>query len=378
MKVILTIILLPLLYLSAVRFVTQFIVSTDNSSLFSTTLSNVLSKPQVLDLSGSERPGVQRLTDVKSNRVAVRNPESAIRNPKLSTLLILDPINADYCYLAARELIEKDMNSAERLAGQAIKYSMVDPKNWLLQGWIEGKEGSMEKATMAFGRAVMLDPKRADSLAQQGMFLFQVWANADAQKKRLYHNLALLSMSAAVESDKSLYRNADLNTALASLYYAEGSLSNALGTLTLIPDDDFVGWPLTIKRLALLFDLKNGAKALAIWRAQFNSRKLSAEELTMLESEIREYDLPDFAYFLAKIHVAQGKYDVARKELIDLVSRKGETAEYKVALASVHEHMANNGEASRLYEEALRLSPANQEAKKKVMEYYSKKREVGK
>jgi hypothetical protein len=36
--------------------------------------------------------------------------------------------------------------------------------------------------------------------------------------------------------------------------------------------------------------------------------------------------------------------------------------------------MGNTKEASHLYEEALRLSPANQKAKEKVTEYYSGKK----
>ncbi len=91
-----------------------------------------------------------------------------------------------------------------------------------------------------------------------------------------------------------------------------------------------------------------------------------------LEASIRSYTLPEFAYFLSQVHIAQGNYGAAVKDLTSLVSVKTGTPEYKLALASVYEHMGNQKEALRLYEETLRLSPANQEAKRKVMEYYSR------
>ena len=116
--------------------------------------------------------------------------------------------------------------------------------------------------------------------------------------------------------------------------------------------------------MALFFELGEGVKAMSIWRNRFNPKELTAQELESLGSEIGKYKVPEFAYFLAQIHMAQGKYDQALKELTNLVSKKSEVAEYKVALASAHERLGNHGEASRLYEEALRLSPANQEAKK--------------
>jgi tetratricopeptide (TPR) repeat protein len=199
-----------------------------------------------------------------------------------------------------------------------------------------------------------------------------MWLNAETSKKALFETPATLSLIKALELDKNLYLDPHLNTALAELYLADRSPQYASGVLTIIPDERFAGWPLTIRRVALFFELREGVKALAIWRTHFNPRKMSPDDLRSIEAEIGKYQAPEMAYLLSQVHIAEGRYNDALKELTGLVARKGESAEYRVALASVHERMGDRAEARRLYEEALRLSPANQEAKRKVIEYYGR------
>jgi tetratricopeptide (TPR) repeat protein len=354
-KISLTIILLPLLYMSIARFAGQFMVSTDNSSLFRTDLTNALFNPVIPDLT--------------------KDPASSASSkfPSIfATVLSLDPFNGDYWYLAALDTIKTDVQTAENQIQHAIGASMIDPKNWVLRGWIEGKRGFIDQGRQFLDTAIMLSPMRASSHAQQGIYLYQMWLNADASKKDLYEMPATLSLIKALELDKNLYLNPYVNTALAELYMTDKSQPYATSVLTVIPNDQFIGWPMTIKRLALFFELRDAVKALTMWRKQFNPKKLSPEDLQVIEAEIGKYRAPELAYPLAQIHVAQGKFSEALKELTSLVSARAESAEYKIALASVHEHMGNRAVAGRLYEEALRLSPANQEAKGKVIEYYGR------
>ncbi len=393
-RIVLTIMILSVLYLAGVRFISQLIISTDRSSLFATTLGNILSTPQVFNLSATSRIQDSRVQGQGTNdpsfllagTSATRPALSGVHAPQpstfrdstlktqritLKTLCILDPFNADYQYLLARELTREGLASAEARARQAVRLSAVDPKNWLLLGWVQGKKGFIEKGYAAFDRAVMLDPKRPDSFAQQGMYLYQVWLHADAKEKSLYHTLAFLSFRTALELDRRFYWDPNVNTAVASLYQSSGSPAHAINILAGLPDNVVLGWPLTFQRMALFFELGEGVKAISTWKKQFNRKALSPQELESLEREIRTYNIPEFAYPLAQVHIAQGKLDAALSELTGLVAKKRESAEYKITLASVYEHLGNHKEAARLYEEALRLSPANQEAKKKVMQYYS-------
>jgi tetratricopeptide (TPR) repeat protein len=54
-----------------------------------------------------------------------------------------------------------------------------------------------------------------------------------------------------------------------------------------------------------------------------------------------------------------------------LIVARPNVAEYRLALGEVYEGQGLRREARLCYEKALELSPANQEAKKKVLEYYS-------
>ncbi len=158
---------------------------------------------------------------------------------------------------------------------------------------------------------------------------------------------------------------------MAEIAAEKGDRSKAISYLKRVALEPPVDWPLAIKKLALCFSLGEGVEAISSWKKLFRPTELSAPGLKNLESEIRKYTVPEFAYLLAQVHIAQGKYDRALEELKGLVSTKKETAEYTIALASVYERLSNYREASRLYEDALRLSPANQEVKRKVLEYYS-------
>ena len=355
-RTLITLALLPLLYLSGVRFVSQCLISTDKSTIFKTRFDEVLSTPQAFALNGTCTPSLP-----------------ASRFP-LPAILAFDPFNPDYRYLLAREcLSEGKFNRAEDISLVSTKLSVLDPKSWLLLGWAEGLKNRTEQGYTAFNRAMMLDPKRPESFAQQGLYLHQVWLNAAPEGKALYRTLALMSLRSALEMDGSLYHNPDVNTAVASLYYSLGQPGYSIGVLTKVPDNTSMNLPLVIQRAALFFELGEGVKAISLWKTQFNPKTLSPRQRAFAESEIRRYQVPELAYFLAQIHVFEGKYDQALKELSDLVAKKGNSAEYKVALAAAYEHTGSTKEASRLYEEALNLSPTNQEAKKKVMEYYGRR-----
>ncbi len=358
LPIVITLILVPLLYLSAVRLVSQVIVSTDRSSLFPTALSSILMLPRSFNLA----PVPLTASQLKTQHSKLN---------ALLTLVALDPFNSEYQYLIARGLAGIEPFKAEQAALKALRLSMIDAKNWLLVGWIEGMKGDVQRGYGAFDKAVMLDPRRPDSYVQQGLYLYQAGLAAGGRDKSLYHLLAMLSLKTGLEADSKLYWDPYVSVAAASLYQESGYPGNAIRILTATPDES-LSWPVAVRKIVMLCEMGEAVKALYTWKKLFVPGCVPPEDLAYVEREIRKGELPESAYFLAQIHMERGQYQEALRELTSLTARRGGTAEYKVVLASVHERMSNHAEAWRLYEEALRLSPANQEAKKKVMEYYAR------
>ena len=354
----LTLTLVPFLYLACVRLVSQFIISTDSSTLFETVMSRVLSAPQIF------------LPHTEPCSAKVPRLGYNIRSSRIRPLASADPLNSDYRYLLAWfSILYGDQVSASSACGEAILLSAADPKAMLLRGWIEGRRNDHEKAYAAFDRAVMLDPRRAESLAQQGVYLHSVALLAKEPTKTLYHTLALLSIHNALNVNPLLYQDPHVNTALASLQKSFGQPGYAMAVLSRIRRDASFSWPTLIQRAALLFELGEDVKAISLWKSQFDSQETTPNDQAMIETEIKRYNTPELAYFLAQIYIRRGQFALAASQLKDLISKKN-SVEYGIALASVQERMGNRSDAIRLYEEALRLAPANQEAKRRVMELY--------
>jgi len=131
-------------------------------------------------------------------------------------------------------------------------------------------------------------------------------------------------------------------------------------------------WSFAIKKLALCFSLGERVEAISTWREIFNPASLTSARIRLVSSELNKYSVPDFGFMRADIDVLQGRLDSAQRELSALVSLRPNVADYRLALGSVYEKLGRRTEARLCYEKALELSPANQEAKKKVTEYYGR------
>jgi tetratricopeptide (TPR) repeat protein len=131
-----------------------------------------------------------------------------------------------------------------------------------------------------------------------------------------------------------------------------------------------VDWPLAVKKLALCFALGERVEAISTWKKIVADESFSPPGMGVIEAEAKKSALPDFNYLLADLHVRQGRLGPAREELSSLVVARPHVADYRLALGEVYEKQGLRRKARLCYEKALELSPANQEAKKKVLEYY--------
>ena len=128
-----------------------------------------------------------------------------------------------------------------------------------------------------------------------------------------------------------------------------------------------------VRKWALHFQLGDTKKPLSQWSLLFYGGKLSPDHLTTLTNEMKKYPVPDFTYFSGQIHLQKGETELARQELTSLVSQRPNVAEYRLALGDVYEKLGKPNDALAQYEKAVELSPSNQYAKSKMIEYYKRR-----
>ncbi|MCX5811373.1 MAG: tetratricopeptide repeat protein [Proteobacteria bacterium] len=332
--------MLPLLYLSSIRLISAILIPIDFSSLW---INKTFTSP------------------------------FNIQHATLKILSKLDPFNADYKHILAWNLWSVDLSKADKAIKSAINRSVIDPKSWIFLGWIKGREGFITEGYKDFDRAVMLNPKRPDSLAQQGLYVYQMLPLIDKSVKPLFQVLAELNLRVAMELDPVFARYPPYAFALAMIYQEKGDSSAASSVLRNINTDGPTDWQLTIRNMVLYLQLNRYLTAIAQWETSFNPDKLTPAQINLIEKELNKYNIPDLRYFLARIYLHQGKTDVALGELKSLVALRGNVVEYRLALGDMYEKAGNRKDALIQYEKAVELSPANQQAKKKVIEYYSKR-----
>ncbi len=343
LKILLTFSLLPLIYFSGVRLFSQFIIPTDFSSLWATPSPATYYRPETL-------PSV------------------------LKRLSLLDPLSSEYKILLARSLIiTNNPNITDKAIGRAINVAVVNPEGWVLSGMFQGKQGRIKSGAATFEKAVSLNPGRPATYLERGLYLFDALPSVPADLRPLYRNLAELSLNLSLNLDPALIANPRLCLAMAEVAAEKGDRSKAISYLKRVALEPPVDWPFAIKKLALCFSLGENVEAISTWKKIFVLETLSLSQIGLIETEIKKYSTSDFGYFLAQLHVAAGKSDLAQKELTSLVSLRPHVAEYRIALGDLFETLNRRQEARLCYEKALELSPANQEAKKKVIAYYLKR-----
>ena len=111
-------------------------------------------------------------------------------------------------------------------------------------------------------------------------------------------------------------------------------------------------------------------EAISTWRTLFVPSNLSPARIQLISSELAKYSVPDFGFMRADIDVLHGRFDSAQRELSALASLRPTVADYRIALGEVYEKLGRGDQARICYEKALELSPANQKAKRKVVEYF--------
>lgn len=338
LKILVAFLLLPLIYLSGVRLFSQLIIPTDFSSLWGTPSPAAYYRPEIL-------PSV------------------------LKQLSLLDPLSSDYKTLLARSLlVTNNPNIADKAIGKAINVAVVNPEGWVLSGTFQGKQGRIENGATAFEKAVSLNPGRSATYLDQGLYLFDALPSVSAELRPLYRNLAELSLNLSLSLDPALSIDPQLCFAMASIATDKGDTGRAVSWLKRAVVQPPVDWPFAIKKMALCFSLGEAVEAIFLWKKVFIAKNLSGGDIELIERELKKYRLPDFAFFLAQVHIHENKTELAEEELISLITIKPNVADYRILLADLNERLGHYREARVQYEKALELSPANQQAKKKVIE----------
>lgn len=328
------------MYLSGLRFVAQFIVPTDISSLWETS---------------AQRP-------LEASHLA------------LSTLACLDPLAPDYPYLMASQYSGENPAKALILSGKAIARSVLSPRHWVQAGWLNAQNGNFREAFLSFEKAIFLDPGDVDAYVQKGLFLFfQVLPNVDPQKKTATIVMIEQSLSLAVQYDSSLLRSPRVSFALASVYYEKGDQDKARMIVQNADDVAISDLGFLVRKWALHFRLGDTKRPVSQWDHLFREGKLSSAEMTTLADEMAKYNIPDFHYFIAQIHLQKGETEKALHKLSSCVSERPNVIEYRLSLGDVYEKLGRPGDALAQYEKALALSPTNEYAKSKIIEHYKRR-----
>jgi tetratricopeptide (TPR) repeat protein len=340
-RIFFTLLLLPLIYLSSGALFSQFIVPTDSSSLWATP------------------------------SLSAYSPDDSPSSPRWISML--DPLSSDHAKLLARAQISADDRIAGRWIVRARNLSVADPGNWVLWGMLETKRGRMDEGLAAFEKAISLNPSRPASYSDAGLCLFDALSSAPSERQPLLRNLAQVYLARGLDLDNFLWQDPHVCLALASIRAEKGDTLNAAFWAKRIVLQPPVDWPFAVRKLALCFSLGERVEAVYSWKKVFLPQELSSAQLDLISVEMARYSIPDFAYMRADLDVFQGKLDAAGKELSSLVVLCPHVADYQIALAKVYEKLGRRNDARLCYEKALELSPANQEAKNKIMEYYKGK-----
>ena len=196
-KILATLFVLPLLYLSGVRLVSQLILPTDSSSLWAT--------PSLDACPRSEAPSFV---------------------PRI--LSLLDPLSSDYKTLLARTLVGQNDPDANAAIRGAVKVSAVDPEGWVLSGRLSGKQGEVDRGFAAFEKALFLNPARPSTYLEAGLCLCDALPPFPADRRALYRGLAEFNLHLSLNLDPALAANPRLCLAAASILAEKGDAGRAV------------------------------------------------------------------------------------------------------------------------------------------------------
>jgi tetratricopeptide (TPR) repeat protein len=340
-RIFFTLLLLPLIYLSSGALFSQFIVPTDSSSLWATP------------------------------SLSAYSPDDSPSSPRWISML--DPLSSDHAKLLARAQISADDRIAGRWIVRARNLSVADPGNWVLWGMLETKRGRIDEGLAAFDKAISLNPSRPASYSDAGLCLFDALPSAPSEQRSLFRNLAQVYLALGLDLNHFLWQDPHVCLALASIRAEKGDTLNAVFWVKRIVLQPPVDWAFAVRKLALCFSLGEHVEAISSWNKVFLPEALSSHQIDIISAELKKYSIPDFAYMLADLDLVQGRLDSAQKELSSLVVLRPHVPDYQIALGDVYEKLGRRNDARLCYEKGLELSPANQEAKKKVIEYYKGK-----
>lgn len=337
----LALVLLASMYISGVRFLSQIILPTDTSSLWVT-----------------PRPDLQYREDTLQ-RVT-------------RALSLTDPFSSDYATLHSRSLLATDRSGVREAVKRAMMVDAASPESWVVAGMAALKEGNVSEGIAHFQRATSLDPDRPFTRYEVGLALHDSLRSVPAGARELYRNLAELNLSMAVSSVPAFSADPRLCLALAEIRAEAGDKKNAIAWAREIPVQPPIDWITVIGRIAVCFSVGENPEAISTWK-KARSFGISLTEAAQIRREARKYpSIPDVAYVLADLCTREGDLAPARARLEGLTKARPNVAEYRLALGDALRRLGRYDEAAVCYEKAMELSPANAEARNKVVEHYGR------
>jgi tetratricopeptide (TPR) repeat protein len=269
-------------------------------------------------------------------------------------------------------MIFQDDAGADKWIARATRLNVVDPENWVLAGMLELRRGGADEGLAAFEKAVSLNPTRPASYFDAGVSLFEDLPILPADRRPFFRDLAQANLARSLNLSDFFRQDPNLCMALASIMAEKGDTVNAVLWAKRIVLPSPVYWPFAIEKLALCFSLGERVEAISEWQHLFVPANITSAQVQLISSELNKYSTPDFDFMRAEIDLLQGRLDSAQRELSRLVTVRPNMADYRIALGNVDEKLGRRDEARLCYEKALELSPANQEAKNKLMQIYSR------
>ncbi len=285
---------------------------------------------------------------------------------------MLDPLSSGYRSFLSRCMVFQDDAAADKWIARATRLNVVDPENWVLAGILEVRRGRGDEGLAAFEKAVFLNPTRPASYFDAGVSLFENLPILPAGRRAFFRDLAQTDLAHSLNLSDFYRQDPNLCMASATILAEKGDTLNAALWAKRIVLPSPVYWPFAVEKLALCFSLGERVEAISEWRNIFISANLTPAQVQLISSELNKYSVPDFDFMRAEIALLEGKLDSARRLLSTLVTVRANVVDYRIALGNVDEKLGQQDEARLCYEKALELSPANQEAKSKLVQIYGR------
>jgi Flp pilus assembly protein TadD len=296
---------------------------------------------------------------------------------QLRQALHVEPWQPDYGYHLARLLADGDAASERRLE-RSLYWQPLDPRFWILKGQMLSSQGRIGEAASAMKKALALDPQRAESFFDVGIWrlgLSQVLPEPQAGAQAV---LAEIALRKALSLWPEWRRDAAVAAPLADLLAGRGAVEEAaeiMGRLS-TPHIQELAPGLWLMTLALMSRTGEEKRAFSLWETRWPGLSLGLDELERLWGDMGHgvISTPFERYMYARIAQRLGHWESAAEIFAELAAKSPDDPRYYLALGEIWERMGRSQEALAAYEKVLELDPMHPTARAYLVHHYGKPR----